>query len=221
MTMKPDYETAAVRALETLIGHHITYAPIDPLPILNATPGVLTFSYAEISDTIGLDRSCILSGMNPEGRAASTAVEQHNGHLHYIVAYNQRLPTYATHRALARELGHIVLGHDGTRPEEVRNEEATAFARHLLFPRPLIKAMTDAGIHVTTELLGNVTGCYERCQECIRKSPGIHVPKDLNRTVRELFADYVENLLSVQSVIAPKDHSVPADFGTYMDGYEE
>ena len=105
MTMKPDYETAAVRALETLIGHHITYAPIDPLPILNATPGVLTFSYAEISDTIGLDRSCILSGMNPEGRAASTAVEQHNGHLHYIVAYNQPV----TRSFIEQEVDYIII----------------------------------------------------------------------------------------------------------------
>jgi len=48
------------------------------------------------------------------------------------VVYNQRMPFDIVRKALARELGHIVLGHDGTRPEEVRNTEAEHFAKIML-----------------------------------------------------------------------------------------
>jgi Zn-dependent peptidase ImmA (M78 family) len=42
------------------------------------------------------------------------------------------MPFDIVRKALARELGHIVLGHDGTRPEDVRNQEAECFAKVLL-----------------------------------------------------------------------------------------
>ena len=219
--IKPDIENAALKAIETLIKYHVSYAPVSPLPILKSMQGVAVVSYAEMAETIGMERSSVLKNVSPESRDAGTAVEFCNGHTHYIVAYNQQLPTYAVHRALARELGHIILGHDGTLPESVRCEEALTFARHLLFPRPLIRAMQDAGIVLTAELLGTVTGCYERCQGCLRESKGVHVPKELNRIVREQFTPYVENLLVIRPFITPNDHSAPVDFGTYMDHYEE
>ncbi len=219
--MKPDFETAAIRAYETMVRNSVSYAPISPLPILKRMKGVLVVSFAEMADRIGIGRHCVLDNLNVETHDAFTAVDVHNGTLHYIVAYNQRLPTYVTDRALARELGHIVLHHDGTRPEETRNEEALVFARHLLCPRPLIRSIQDAGITVTTELLGNVTGCYERCQACIRQTPGAHVPPELNRLVRQQFADYVNELRDFQSYLSKDDKTGPVDFGTYMENYEE
>ena len=219
--MKPDINTAAIRAYETLIKHRVAYAPISPLPILKSMKGVLVLSFAEMADTIGVERHCVLGNLTEENHDAFTAVDVHNGTLHYIVAYNQRLPTYVTDRALARELGHIVLSHDGTKHEEVRNEEALVFSRHLLCPRPLIRSIQDAGITITTELLGNVTGCYERCQACIRATPGANVPPELNRLVRSQFSDYVDNLLDYQNFLSRGDKSSPVDFGTYLDNYEE
>lgn len=219
--MIPDLETAAIRAYETLIRFRVSFAPISPLPILKATKGVLVLSFSEMADTIGVERRCVLGNLTEENHDAFTAVDVHNGQLHYIVAYNQRLPTYVTDRALARELGHIVLSHDGTRPEDVRNEEALVFARHLLCPRPLLRSVMDAGITITREFLGNMTGCYERCQSCIRQTPGAHVPPELNRLVSAQFADYVDNLLDYQTFLSRTDSSGPVDFGTYMDYYEE
>ena len=132
-----------------------------------------------------------------------------------------RLPQYLVQRALARELGHIVLGHDGSKPEDVRMAEAYCFAHHLLCPRPLIRAVRNSGIPFTIEVLGAMTGCYDRCLQRMRKTPPVHVPAELNRKVHFQFADYINNFLDYESYLMKTDESVLADFGTYMDGYEE
>ena len=219
--MLPNYETAAIKACETLIKHQVLTAPVAPLPILKSIPGVIVVSFAEMAERIGMERGNVLGMFDPENHDAATAVYNKNGKLHYIVVYNQRLPFYMFQRALARELGHIVMGHDGSLPEDVRMEEAVVFARHLLCPRPLIQALRDAGLTITVEMLGNVTGCYERCLAGMRKTPGTHVPAALNRAVREQFADYVRNFIDCQAVLSGDDETAVADFGTYMDFYEE
>lgn len=50
----------------------------------------------------------------------------------YLVIYNQEMPCKSIRYAVARELGHIVMEHDGSRPEDVRMEEANCFARKFL-----------------------------------------------------------------------------------------
>ena len=45
--MTPDYQKAAIKATETLIQYQIGTAPIDPLPILKKTPGVIVLSFEE------------------------------------------------------------------------------------------------------------------------------------------------------------------------------
>ena len=50
----------------------------------------------------------------------------------YLVIYNQELPCRVIRNAVARELGHIVMEHDGSRPEDVRMEEANYFAKKFL-----------------------------------------------------------------------------------------
>ena len=217
--MTPDYERAAIKAMETLIANHINTAPVIPLPIFKRTPGVLVLSFAEMSDMADVDRSSLVARFGPNQDAAT--IHLPDTHLKYIVAYNQRLPFYMLQRALSRELGHIVLGHDGTRPDDVRNAEAYCFAHHLLCPRPLIHAIREAGIPLTVEVLGSVTGCYERCLAGIRREPGVRVPPELNRAVRDQFAAYLDNYIAFQRYLSPDDMSPVADFGNYMDFYEE
>lgn len=217
--MTPDYERAATLAMETLIANHITTAPVIPLPIFKQNPGVLVLSFAEMSDMADVDRNGLVARFGPNQDAAT--IHLPDSKLKYIVAYNQRLPFYMLQRALSRELGHIVLGHDGTRPDDVRNAEAYCFAHHLLCPRPLIHALHQAGVPVTVEVLGSVTGCYERCLVGIRREPGVHVPPELNRAVRDQFAAYLDNYISFQRYLSPDDLSPVADFGDYMDNYEE
>ena len=219
--MTPDYTRAAVMASETLITHRITAGPVDPFFVLKTLPGVLVISFAEMALQLDLDRDNLLQSITPENHDAMSFTKEIDGRMLYVIVYNQRLPFYLLQRGLARELGHIILGHDGSRPDDVRTAEAQTFAYHLLCPRPLIRAVQDSGIRFSTELLGNMTGCFERCLAGMRRTPGAHVPPELNRMVKEQFGVYLANFLDFQAIISATDESQLADFGTYMDGYKE
>lgn len=218
--MSPNYDAAATKAAEILIKHQISATPVDPIRLLKLMPDTLVISFAEIAYKLSEDRLAVVSTFW-ENQDAITSIKMIGGKLRYIVAINQQLPFYITQRAAARELGHIVLGHDGSRPESVRTEEALCFARHLLCPRPIIKALQDNGFTITVEKLGCITGCYERCLIGMRKTPGCRVPPELNRMLKDQFADYVANLKCFFGILPKDDTSTVADFGTYMDCYEE
>lgn len=219
--MKPNLDLAAIRATETLIEYQIAHAPIDPLPVLKKHPGVVVVPFAEAAFKVGMERETMLDMFGNESRAAVTTIQQTDEGTNYIVVYNQRMPFVLLQRALARELGHIVLGHDGSRPVDVRMEEAYAFALHLLCPRALVKALQQSPYPVTVETLGNVTGCFGGCLARMNKLPGANVPAELNRKIREQFTDYLCDFLRYQPVLSKEDSSQVADFGTYMDNYEE
>ena len=218
--MTPDYQRAATLAAETLIKHSITAAPVSPIPIIKSIPNALLIPFAEVALKVSEDRDQVIRTFG-ESQDAVSSVHFSSGGLRYVVAYNQRLPAYIIQRALARELGHILLQHDGSRPDDVRYEEAITFARNLICPRPLLKAIRDAGIILTVEMLGNITGCYERCLAGLRKTPGTSVPPELNRQIRAQFADYVADFVKFHPILSREDETPVADFGTFMDGYEE
>ena len=219
--MTPDYERAAAAAAETLIRFGITSAPVAPLHILKQYPGVLVVSYETLSNDVELDRQCVIDAYGERNHDAITACNMKDGRPQYLVTYNQRLPFFLHQRALARELGHIVLGHDGSRPESVRNEEAKTFAHHLLVPRALIHSVQATGVRFTMEVLNNLTGCNDYCVSCMRLLPAVHVPAELNRAVRDFMMPYVLNFFEYQRHAAHQDTSALADLGTYMEGYEE
>ena len=219
--MTPDYERAAIKATKTLIQHQVGTAPIDPLPILKKTQGVIVLSFEEMSQKTNIDRKKILDTFGCSNQDAVTTVFVDGDELKYVVTYNRMLSTGIIGRALARELGHILLGHDGSRPEEVRNEEAKCFAHHLLCPRPLIHLLQATGIRLTVEAMGNITGFYDHCLSCIRKQPAVKVPAKLNKMVSMQFMPYVMNLFDYQRYASMRDGSALADLGAYMDYYEE
>lgn len=219
--MTPDYEKAAIKATETLISNNIGTAPVDPIPILKKIPNVLVMSYESISKELNEDRRCVMDVFGVKNQDAFTTVFINDDQKHYLVTFNQLLSVNLVQRALARELGHIILEHDGTRPESVRNEEAICFAHHLLCPRPLLHSITVTGLCLTTEMLGNITGCYDYCLACIRRQPGVKVPAEMNRKVRDQFMPYILNYFAFQRYAALKDPSADADLGSYMEGYEE
>lgn len=217
--MTPDLERAATAAAETLIKYHVTTAPVSSLKILKSLRGVIVLSFTDVADEIGVDRQIIIDSLGDRNKDAVTLVKEIDGRLRYIVTFNQRMPEYILQRAIARELGHIVLGHDGSRPVDVRTTEALCFARHLLCPRPLIRALQDSGVPITIEMLGSITGCYERCLVDIQHTDGVYVPPSLNRLVRDQFADYVSNIVDCRSIFTAHDSSMQVIFGTYMDHY--
>ena len=219
--MTPDYERAATKATEILIKYNVRTAPVDPLPILKRLPGVFVTTFAEASDKAHMDRQELLNMYGCDNQDAVTNVYIRDDKKHYIVTYNRLLPSRIIDMALARELGHIVLGHDGSRPEEVRQEEARCFAHHLMCPRPLIHAISASNLRVTEDMIRNIAGCPEYCMACIRRQPGVTVPAELNRIVRDNFMPYILNFFEYQRHAAQYDGSALADLGSYMDGYIE
>lgn len=219
--MNPDFDRAATAAAEILIKYGISTAPVDPIPIFKKADGFNVVTFTEMSHMVGVDRQDLISSFDASNHDAVSSVYLKNGKKHYLVAYNMRLPQYLVQRALAREMGHIVLGHDGTLPQDVRNAEALCFAHHLICPRALIHAIQESGAKITTEVLGNTTGCYERCLIGMRREPATHVPAELNRKIREQFADYLADFLDFQTFLSQEDDSMIANFGTFMDGYED
>lgn len=219
--MTPDYEKAATKAIETLIKFGISTTPIDPLPMLKKTPNVYVMTFAEMSEKTSIDRCDIIKTLGQQNQDAITTVFPGDGERKYIVTYNMLLSAKYVDRALARELGHIVLGHDGSLPEDVRNAEAKCFAHHLLCPRPLIHFIQATGIRFTVDMLGSVTGCYDYCLFCMRKLPPVHIPAELNRQLRDQFMPYMINLFEFLRYASLKDGSAMADLGSYMEGYEE
>lgn len=216
--MTPNFDKAATMATELLIEHAISAAPVSPLPMLKR-PDVLVVSFTEVSNSIGIDRDKVLSVFSSTQDAVASCFID-NGQKNYVVAYNQRLPIHTAQRALARQLGHIMLGHDGSRPDDVRKAEAVCFAYHLLCPRPLIHAVQESGIDFTMNVLTNMTSCDTDCVAGMKTIHGANVPAELNRKVKALFADYVTNFVNYRKAITV-DTSAPVDFGTYLEGYVE
>lgn len=218
--MIPNYDLAATTAMEILVKSDINAMPIFPMPILREYPGVLLTPFEDMATTSGTKRSQLISLFGDNKDAAT--ILMNTGKVKYVVVYNQYLPFEITRRALARELGHIALGHDGqTRTMDVRMAEAMCFAHHLLCPRPILKAIQDDGIPVTLNVIGNISGCNGQCVEEMRNIPGVNVPAELNRKIRERFSRFLDNFLAVQRFLSSKDNSPVIDLGSYMDGYEE
>lgn len=219
--MTPDYQSAAIKAAEILIKYGINSAPVDPLCILKKIPGTIVISYEKLSKDVGMDRRCVISLFGETNQDAFTSYNVKDGEPQYIVTYNQQLSATLFQRALARELGHIVLGHDGSRPEDVRMDEAICFAHHLLCPRPLIHAIQGTGLRLTVDMLGSMTGCYDSCLVCMRRMPAVDVPAELNRQIRNNFMPYIMNFFEYQKHASLHDGSALADLGSFMDGYKE
>lgn len=121
--MKPDLEKAARKAKE------LKETGADcPLQILKALKHVGAASFADASARYGINRESLLAMFDDGNQDAITMYR--NGS--YLVIYNQELPCKVIRHAVARELGHIVMEHDGSRPEDVRMEEANYFADQFL-----------------------------------------------------------------------------------------
>lgn len=220
--MMPDYDRAAIAAMNLLIENRITETPVKPMPLLINYPGVRVMPFTHMADEAGLDREDLIPLFASNQDAATFHLGTPIADIKYVVVYNMRLPFEIIWRAVARELGHIVLGHDGqTRTQEVRRSEAMCFAHHLISPRPIIRLLQTSGIPLTMNVLANTTGCSEECVDDMRQIPGARVPADLNRKVKAQFERGIKEYLRFHAASPVQDKSPVLDLGTYMDNYEE
>ena len=221
--MNPNYEKAATKALEILRDSGITETPIFPLPILKNYPGVRVMSFSEMAYENGIERTNLIPLFGKNQDAATflfnnPCIEDVN----YIVIYNMQLTFERIRKAAARELGHIVLGHDGiTRPTDVRFAESMAFAFNLLCPRPILNMLIEGGVPLTMNVLKDTIGCSEECVEGMRGIPGVYTPEELNRHVRGLFEPHISEYIRFYNSWRVKDSSPVADLGHYMNDYKE
>lgn len=219
--MKPDFDKAATKAMEILLANQTTETPVDSLSILLKQPGVRVISFTKFAMEAGMEREDLVPLFGSNQDAATFNLGMDIDGVRYVVVYNMRLPFEIIWRGIARELGHIVLGHDGvTRPQEVRRLEAVCFAHHLISPRPIIHMLRQE-IPLTMNVLTATTGCSDECVDELREIPGAHVPAELNRQVKELFARGVGEYISFYKAAKKQDRSPVIDFGSYMDNYEE
>ena len=222
MITTPDYEQAAIKAMQMLLDNNITETPVNPLPILLRCPGVRVMPFTMMADRAGIERDDLVPLFGTNQDAATFHLGMDIPGVKYIVVYNMRLPFEIIWRGIARELGHIVLGHDGaTRPADVRMAEAMCFAHHLISPRPIIRLIQDSGMPLTMSALANTTGCSDECVEDMQQIPGVHVPAELNRRVRELFEPHITEYIRFHRASPMIDRSPVVDLGSYMDNYGE
>ena len=213
-----DHKKAAVKAAETLIKYGIKSAPVAPLPILSQMDNVITISFSDLGRSSGISKKDLIP-LFGKNRDAVTSAHTKGPETIYVVAYDSMLPFNMIQRALAREMGHIVLKHDGNSAENAA--EATTFSHHLLCPRALIHTFQALNIRITVDLLANLTGVFDQFLLSMRRTPGTDVPAGLNMFVRSQFMPFVLNVFEYYQNVMPKDGSALADFGTFMDGYKE
>ena len=121
--MKPNFQKAEQKARE------LRESGADcPLQILKSLQHVAAVSFADASARYGISRETLLTMFDDGNRDAVTMFRSGS----YLVIYNQELPCKIIRHAVARELGHIVMEHDGSRPEDVRMAEANHFAECFL-----------------------------------------------------------------------------------------
>lgn len=216
--MTPDHNRAAVKAAETLIRYGVKSAPVSPLQILSQMENVITISFSDLGESSGISKRELIQ-LFGKNRDAVTSIHEKDGEAIYVVTYDAMLPFNMIQRALAREMGHIMLNHSNSSAES--QDEATTFSHHLLCPRPLIHTLQATGIRITVDMLANLTGIYDQCLVCMRRTPATDVPVALNRFVRTQFMPFVLNFFEFYKEVMPTDGSALADFGTFMDGYKE
>ena len=218
--MKPDYDRAAIAAMRLLIEHQITETPIIPTPMLKNFPGCRVMSFTHMADQAGMERADLVPLFGPRQDAATFRLTMGIESVEYVVVYNQRLPYEMIWRGVARELGHIVLGHDGvTRPDSVRLAEAMCFAHHLLSPRPIIHMIRQSEMPLTLSAMTNTVGCAEECIDDMREIPGVHVPAGMNRQVRDQFSRGIQEYIRFHLAAPVVDRSPRVDLGGFMDYY--
>ena len=223
MIQSPDYDHAATAAMMILRDHQLSETPVNPLPILEAVPGVRVLPFTRMAMDAGMDRQELVPLFGSNQDAATFHLNMPGlDDVRYVVVYNMRLPFDIVWRAIARELGHIVLGHDGTlRTSETRMAEALCFAHHLLTPRPVLNLILQSGMPLTQSALSETTGCSAECVIDMQRIPGVRVDPELNRQIRDQFAPHIHEYIRFHRSSPMADHSPVLYLGTFMDGYEE
>ena len=183
--MSADLDRAAAMALLTLKKLQISTLPVDPMAILRQCRRTKVYTWKEYCALIA-ERFPVASRL-PHPEAMTQRYTTPAGLDYWIVYFDDKMLRYARYNfSVAHELGHIVLKHTGTSPEEER--EADTFASHLLVPRPVLSCIRHTNI---TDLCATF-GVSESCMRTVFSSPACRLDPVLTTHIRNQFAILME-----------------------------
>lgn len=120
--MTPNIDRAAEKAIETILRFDLDTRCPDPMAVLKLLPNVYLVSHDLPTQTIEANQDAV------------TLVNSTSDGLQFIVIYNAKIDPFKLRFALARELAHVILEHDGSSPADVWSAESACFAYHFLCP---------------------------------------------------------------------------------------
>ena len=217
----PDCSAAATQAVRALLKYHMDSLPVYPQKIIQEYPRASMLSFADLAAITGTDREELLRTAHPSNEAAATFVFNQPDGPYYLFAFNREQPIDRIRFALSVQVGNVMLGHVGFRPEDVRLKEAFCFARHFCWPRPLIRLMQEYDIPLQESVLAMIAGNYGSfIRDLQTEARPASVPADLNRQVKEMLRPQLLQLLSTGLIpSSPVPDEPMLDLSTYMEGY--
>lgn len=133
MIVYPDYKTATNEAYRVITERDCFSIETNVFGIAENMKNCRVFSYAAASFFTGKPRETLLSASE-----YGFSIKKADGNR--IIYYNEAMPLYCIRFTLAHEIGHAVLGHQDE-GDSVAEKEANCFARNLLCPVPIAKAL--------------------------------------------------------------------------------
>lgn len=188
MNSMPNIDRAATMAYRCLVARRVTTLPVMPEELLHACRGTRVLSCGEAAQLMGWKQEW-LAVLVGDADAWTYRYEMSDGTVQHIVCYRQGGNPARRRFSLAHELGHIVLRHMGGGSWE--EEEADAFASHLLCPKPVLRRMLGTGMVCYVEQVA--AGCYisvAAAQQVLRR-PLARVDAELETAVDELLKDAI------------------------------
>ena len=108
--------------------------------------------------------------------------------------------------------------HKGILPEDVRLAEVMHFARHLCYPRAVIRLCQELGIPLTEQNLSILCGAYGTYIPDLQSVQGSSVPPELNKLIKNQMRPYLMKMLDT---VAFTQEEPLLDLSSYMEGYAE
>ena len=183
MSRAPDLHRAADAAARVLLAQRVDALPVDPLRLLRACRDTQVYTFEDAADTLDVPRAAIAAHLRDADAVTYRMPSAEK--LLYIIVYRTDGNPARLRFTLAHELGHRVLGHEGTSPAE--EAEADCFASHLLCPEPVVKAVAAHTADVVWRL---AQACYvtDACARCALARPSARLSSNTVDALQQILA---------------------------------
>ena len=193
--------------------------PVYPQRVIQSRQNAALLSFADMAELSKVDREKIINHAAPLTGISAAYVTIHDGEPFYLFVFNREAPIEWIRFALSIEIGNIMMGHIGKLDHATRLAEAYHFARHMCFPRPVIKLCQEMGIPLTYYNINKIAGGYGNYVADLQKVVPSSAPAELNKKVKEIFRPYLESIMDLGLIRLTSEPLL--DLSSYMEGYED